>query len=297
MTISTILTTNNSSFQNLAFFICHLFIDGRFRTGHILHDPNTFPVAQFIAEIQSICPHSIPWLLTDVMEPSQLPWTSDKRTDQIVQLIFLDPDHLPTSIGDLKKFFTLYRLFVFPSHGGSAMEGPSNENTNLEHNNDVIKLASTFDLSSLTSLRVSKNGSVCFHWAHDSKTTESYNQLIHEQIDLNSMSLYEEKCKFDNENLFETIFGNIARKMKIVIDYFYVIPCDENKHVQALNKRGEGSVSFANFLFSYLNASFMNITKWSCKSKKVIQQVARFKPRKFYKELTTEYELVENEEL
>lgn len=92
MELSNLFGIKLPNFHNLALFICHLFIDGQFRNGHIFYDPNVFQVGQLISEIQSTCPTSIPWISTDVTDKPVLPWKSNERTDHILQLIFFDPN-------------------------------------------------------------------------------------------------------------------------------------------------------------------------------------------------------------
>lgn len=102
------------NFRNLALFICYTFIGGNFRHGHILYDPNIFN-DNLISEIDSNCPAQIPWQATDIIQLSLLPVNSGERTDHILQLIFLDPEHLEENISEFERFLTFYRIFIFVS--------------------------------------------------------------------------------------------------------------------------------------------------------------------------------------
>lgn len=67
MTVPVLLAPNISNFQtfhSLALFICHLFVDGKFRTAHIVHDQNVFD-PRLISEIHLNCFEPIPYVLTD----------------------------------------------------------------------------------------------------------------------------------------------------------------------------------------------------------------------------------------
>lgn len=115
MISSNILAPNNLHFYNLAIFVCHLFIDGQFQTGHIIYDPNAIQVTQLITEIQANCSRSIPWLSTDVTKgPRQSPWKPYENTDHVLQLILFDPEKL-SEISKFEKILTFYRLFIFLS--------------------------------------------------------------------------------------------------------------------------------------------------------------------------------------
>lgn len=58
---------NTTPFHSLALFICHLFIDGKFRSGHVLYEPNALDDRIF-TEIKSICPEPMPWQTIDITQ-------------------------------------------------------------------------------------------------------------------------------------------------------------------------------------------------------------------------------------
>lgn len=112
--LSTVNLSNFSLFYNLAHFICHLFIDGHFRFGHILYDPKVFE-NQLLTEIDTVCPVQIPWQTNDITQPFSSARDINERTDHILQLIFFDPKYLAAEIDSSKDFITFYRIFVFSS--------------------------------------------------------------------------------------------------------------------------------------------------------------------------------------
>lgn len=111
MVFTNLLVANSSNSYQLAFFICQLFIGGRFRTGHIFFDPNTIDGA-LISEIDKVCPQSILWLTTDVTREIASLWIADNSTDRILQLIFFDPNRLSRDVTRLKSLFVYYKLFI-----------------------------------------------------------------------------------------------------------------------------------------------------------------------------------------
>lgn len=115
--IHILLVTNILNYQNVALFICHLFIDGNFRTGHILHDPKVSSDygINLLIQMEKVYPSSISWLKTDITQQVSLPWAPHETTDHILQLIFLDLDHLPDDINNFKDMFAYYRLCIITS--------------------------------------------------------------------------------------------------------------------------------------------------------------------------------------
>lgn len=98
------------NYSELAIFICHLFIDGHFRTGHILFNPKIFD-GHLLNEIDMICPQTIPWISTDITENVAFPWNSPSSTDHILQLIF-DETKYSTGHAVDQDWHTIYHIFV-----------------------------------------------------------------------------------------------------------------------------------------------------------------------------------------
>lgn len=109
--------SNVWNYQKLALFLCQMFIDGQFRSGHIIYHSNVFN-DQFTTQIDSVCPHFIPWIITDIDQLSLHPFKKLVDTDDnILQVIFLDPQNLDEDMQyciDL-DYFKYYRIFVFQS--------------------------------------------------------------------------------------------------------------------------------------------------------------------------------------
>lgn len=67
---------------------------------------------QFITQINSICPHTIPWKITDITLPSLPAIDENDSQDKILQLIFFDSRFLVDEI-NYRSRFMLYRIFIF----------------------------------------------------------------------------------------------------------------------------------------------------------------------------------------
>lgn len=279
MTLSNLLAPNLSKFHNLVIFICHLFTDGQFRTGHILYDPGAFQVDRFMIEIQSICTRSIPWLLNDVTKPIELPWKPEERTDHILQLVLFDPDNLPKNIEDFKILLTFYRFFTFSV---SSINGA--ELNNLE------KFPESFFSNSLNLIHyTSANDSVCIYWIHkNDESNERSVDTIHEQN--HDMP----------KNLFSTVFDTYEKNWLITIKLYMLTTCTSNENIKGITEIWNGSPFFANFYFRNFNSTFIDLVKLSCQDQNkdiaiASHELVRIKnERKFYKELTTEYEHIED---
>lgn len=115
-----LLAPDIQRFYKLSLFICHLFIDGNFQTGHILFDQSAFD-SRLITAIDSTCSQKISWMMTDIT----LPRNTTVHSDHTVQLIFLNPDHLMNSINDFEIDLLAQRLFVFHSNDKKKIEDQS----------------------------------------------------------------------------------------------------------------------------------------------------------------------------
>lgn len=104
------------NYHTLALFICHLFIDGKFRTAHYLFDPNIFDDL-LISEVNSVCSDPIPTLTMDISKPIFGTTEQYAQHETILQLIFFDPNHLPKSAIKLRRYLTFLRLFIFCTPG------------------------------------------------------------------------------------------------------------------------------------------------------------------------------------
>lgn len=277
MTLTSQLAPDIPNFHNLALFICHLFIDGSFRTGHILYDPNIFD-GDFITQIDSICPHSIPWESTDIREPSLVSWTNLEHTDHILQLIFLDETNLTKDISSNSDLFTFYRLFIFPS---------GNE-TNIKNQlNAIQKTKETSDSNSL----------ILHHSAHNSSVRVHLIPINDTKIDGAMRPIYVQNQQLNpnHENLYELTFGVNDRRWQITINNRIALPCNETvvRETVLLNPY------HANFFSSKLKAEYINFTTPVCKIDSLSRkfQMVQHKQKKFYKELATEYDSIDSENM
>lgn len=249
MTHSVQLAPEVPNFYNLALFICHLFIDGNFRTGHILYDPNIFD-DQLISKIDSVCPHTIPWLTTDVTEATSSHWQPPERSDHILQLIFFNPNHLQKKVNKYKHFLTFYRLFVLQSGDKGKVE---------KRISAVRESETNFSSSSMILDYSSKDQSfnVC----------DNLNEVI--IIDV-------------GENSFQATFGKYEKNWMLAINSVVEFPCTKSRNVF----QHIWNPFSVNFLFNHLNGSFINFTTTICNAS--FHQMGRHKSIKSYKEFSLE---------
>lgn len=115
MNLVNLLPSTPSNFGNLILFICHLFIDGDFRTSNILFDPNLFDFNLITEFDNSNCSVWIPWTFIDLTKIEHLKEEPNYYFDeQTLQLIFIDMTD-NNSIKSLNEFSSFYRLFIFIS--------------------------------------------------------------------------------------------------------------------------------------------------------------------------------------
>lgn len=289
MTVSNLLAPNisgSSHFYNLAFFICQLFTDGRFQTGHIIFDPNVLS-NQMITEIQSNCPRSIPWLTTDVTKPIPSLWQPDQNTDHILQLIFVNPEQLANINDPGGLLLTLYRAFVMCS---------ANQN-DVNSRIAMLKKSKMVQRSSLILHYNPLDGSM---WIHRSRNNGLFDDdtgvcLID---DAPSTQPREDKSgRCERKNLFDVTFGEHDRTWLITISYTEVHPMKETYDERKLYEIWNGFQFIANLYISNLNAFYINRTEYRVGKaiSSVNHQIVRHNYHKFYKELTTDYNEISNE--
>lgn len=264
MALSIPLFPSTSNYQNLALFICHLFIDGHFQTGHILHDPNAIQVSQLIVEIQSICQHSIPLFSTDVTEPNSLPWKPNKPTDHILQIIFFDHEHLTDYIDESKELLTIYHLLVHTLTDPEQMKS-----LNLDQMSPIIH----FNLNI---------GSFCIRIFPQNSTVKCILQT-----------------EIGHTNLFELVFGKPKQHWLMAI--IQTMPVARDDDMFNLNENWNTETFLVNFFYSKMNADFLSFTSGNqantthgpvhlvCK-----QKICKQNHRQVYKELSTEHQIVGN---
>lgn len=277
---------NISHFHNLALFVCHLFIGGNFRIGHILYDPKVFD-DHLISKIDSVCQLQIPWLTTDITQHSLMPPHVSKRTDHILQVIFFDPKYLAEEIVEYEEHFTFYRIFAFPSTFGEV---------DMKQRISIIgQLNSISNPSPLIMHYNVKSDLIYVHRL-------SENGLIIENFEKNMAqdvrSLYEhrQKSNVEYERLFDGIFGEYDRKqtMGIRVSGVFRTIKDSISYVPIF-----GHLFFANYFVSTLNASFIHMTSspFNDKHTAAVDRLVAHKPRKYHEEIFLEYEPIDETKL
>lgn len=279
MTVSNLLVPNIFNSFNLALFVCHLFIDGNFKTGYIVHDSNRFDFG-FISEIESVCAVSIPWLTVDITEPATPIEHQSERNDYILQLIFLDPKHLPKQINDSKKHFTYYRIFVFSS----------TDETEMKNIISVIqKLGSVLDSSTLA-LYCTPNNIVNWIGINSDETMRNLNE--------NGKAVFvkNQNANYKSEHLFDRTFGE-SEQMWTLATRLTGLETTIRGQKRLLFKNSE--VYVANLFFSTVNLKYINLTcisyaqricPWNYRASILTE-------KKYYQELSDEYKLVSSENL
>lgn len=270
MILSSLLTPNVSNFYNLALFVCHLFVDGHFRTSHILYDPNVFHVTQLIDDIQSNCPRTIPWLATDITKELIQPWESDEETDHILQLNIV---RLPTKVSDFQSLFTFYRIFIFSSADEKSAQ--------------ALKFSSDFDLDNMVLRFNHKTGAINVHLF---EKNAGENRKIH-IFQQNNIDEYKKR------NLFEIIFKKYEQNWKIVIKYNVPVNCDESEKIRKTQNTWNGLPFQVNFYASTLKAVSVHHLEKICENPNSTNFHVHQKFPTFYKELSTGYERIDDKNM
>lgn len=270
MTLSTHLAPGITNYQNLALFICHLFIDGHFRTGHILYDPSLFD-GRLISDIDLICPRSIPWLMTDVTQPSSLLWDQQEPTDHMLQLIFFNAEML-TKITEYKYYLAFYRLFVF------------DETSNKNQKTVIAKSEVTLNSNTLIHFVAEHGNSFYIHSILNNDEIIE-NRISLNQFDTNAISSQNSLNPILNQNIFDETFGKKQQKHSFAVNLIFEIPCDQSKIIF------EGNPFIANFYLSNLKRSYANFTATFCNNSSI--SLIKWKSRKFYKEFSIDVEPID----
>lgn len=269
MTVFNFSTTNilRESFFNLAIFICQLFSDGRFQSGHILYDPKIFN-NRLITEIQLTCPQSIPWQITDITRPFSQSWQPNQDTDRILQLIFFNSANVPQDIDDISGIYTFYRVFIFFTVNRANLR---DQITIL--NDSIIVQNDNFPIVGYNSL----NGLM---WIQRSLDDPSAVEEV--EIGLKDNNRFIQV----NNSLFDFDFDEIRKKWIIMIKYGVGMPCHfckENHMYEIWN----ANQLFAKFFISNLNGSYINRTIYYFENSTTIweHEIIHHKKRTIYEEL------------
>lgn len=278
------MPSNIPNLHNLALLICHLFIGGNFRYGHILYDQKVFDNS-LLTEINSNCPVQIPWFISDITQSIALPWKMIEKTDQILQLIYPDPKHLTERIDEFKEYFTFYRVFVFTSttnetNAKKQISIIGQHSPIFSSNCLIVHLNPTNDFMNVQLISksdgvIEPNGMLNFHGTFD-----------------------EQVINADFENVFDHTFGEFERMQPLTITTEGIF-----KQIKEYKKYVPlyGELYFANFFIGSLNATFINM---SCLPAEMVfvpwnPPVIPLKQQqsKYYKELYLEYEPINDQNL
>lgn len=270
MTLSNILVPNISNFHNLALFICHLFVGGSFRYGDIIYDPNVFD-GHLTTQIDSICPVQVPWQITDITQSTSSYRQPNERTDHIMQLIFFNPEHFAQEIDKFNEYFTYYRIFVFLSRDEIEMEKSMSV---------VRKLSPTFN--SLSLFCNLENGSINVYW-------------INRNGEISDLSIGLEDHNPGPMDLFDRTFSEYDRMQPLAIRVNSVF---QKKRGQISHHPIHGRQFVANWFLSTLNGTSINMTCIPLRdpTTALFHQSVVPKHRKYYKELSLEYETIHTDQ-
>lgn len=265
-------TLNIPNVANFALLICNLFVGGGFRSGNILYDSKVFD-GLLVTNINSICSVEIPWQLNDINDIIK-PRHVSERTDHILQVIFFDPNELATNIHQFNEMFAFYRIFAFSSTSNAIK---------MKHHLPIIEhLNPYYNSSSLIVDYDLENRLTSVHLALDGKEiTKDLDALLSQ----------------DNKSLlFDQTFGYYERMRSVAINYPMLFRGRDDfiNYEKRIPNMGYGY--HANYFFASLNAKYINLTCtiYNDTSQPEVQVLAQ-KKRRFYKELSLEYEPIANE--
>lgn len=264
------------NFHYLALFICHLFGDGHFRTVHIIFKPNTFNYT-ILEHIESICPHSIPFYLTDITRSWDWPWNQNDNPNNVLQLMFLDPKTFTTDTRQLNKFFALYRIFAFSA-------------------TDVIE-TKTKTITSITESLRKFSGSNNLVLDFDAKNVSIYMDVVDAQHPKPIMTMNVSFTNFNRRNLFDQTFGHYERMLSISvkhIDYHVTFYGIQKRVYYRLNY--ESTYYISNYFNIFFNKTYVNFTWLRVLNNQFISNDFKLilDHLKYYKELTHKCRLISN---
>lgn len=277
MSVPKLFTPNilrSRNFYNLALFICHLFIDGEFQSGHVVYDPKIFP-DQLIAEIQSNCPRFIPWQLTDVTKTHATLCQPNQNTDHILQLVFLDPKHSSQEID--KELFVFHRIFITSTENENKIIDLQKSNTG-QHNNLMVLHYNPMEGSIRIYRLLNKNPIM----------TETEVCSADEQ----SHILPDHKIKSKQTNIFDLTFGEYERTWLAKVSYTILNSQKETQYMLT-------NAFTANYLVSQFNALYINQSHVRIENGVSVIENRIIYPRyrKLYGDLTNDYDTLNNKTL
>lgn len=245
-----------SSVHHLVLFICHLFIDGNFRTAHFLYKPNTFDF-DWLLEIDAVCPEPIPLYLTDITLPWAWPWSEKNTPDNVLQLNFFDPIHLTEDIDQLKKGYAHYCIFSFSS---------VNMNDTKQQDSIFKTLRGLPDSKTLIVQYNTKNVSV---FIRNKRLTQQHIFLVNH------------KTNFKHVNLYERTFGEFERMQSLAI---HRVKFSQKSILDTSWEHGDIETFCTHYYHLQLNNSYINMTWFDRTNAYCILEAPNY-----YKELSTNY--------
>lgn len=274
---------NTSNFYHLARFICHLFIDGKFQVGHILYEPSAFD-GRLITEIESICPHSIPWQTTDITQDIE-PWNAYLFTDNVLQLVLLEPEHVePSTMGPILSEFQFYRVFIL-SLNDKEVE------TKAECTEQISILDEVLGFSSLIVYFDYVDGAIEIGKLENiDNVLENLEQRM--RPNPNAIVVQNSKTNSDHINLFDWVFGMHDRLLPLLIAIEGIYSSkDETSTILPIFEENPRNIFFANYHYSALNAEYIEL---SIHDNEYDHGLTRYKVlipeyRRFHKELAYKY--------
>lgn len=251
---------NVTNVHHLALFICHLFIDGHFRTAHFLYKPNTFNF-DLLLQIDTVCSEPITFYLTDINLPLEWPWNDKDSPDNVLQLCFFDQRKLTEDISQLKpKSTALHWIFGFHS----------NDTANMG------KQTTTFDI-----LRQLPDSKILVVGYNSKNVTIFVDNGLNKKLNRQPIFVVNNKTNFNDINLFDRTFGEYERKQSISIEqmeYKDIWPGIDTTafFVQKL---------WMNYYHLQLNNSLLHMIDMDTLN----EQYCTLQSSNYYKELSTEY--------
>lgn len=261
-------------FYYLALFICRLFGDGNFRTVHIVFKPNTFDYI-FLDHIDSICPNSMPLYLTDITQPWVWPWNENDNPNNVLQLMFLDPKTFSKDTGQLKEFFTLYRIFAFPT-------------------TDIID-AKTRSSIPIGLRRFSGSNNLILKF--DEKNVFVFNDFDDQYS--KPVFTVNNSTDFSRHNIFDETFGQYERMLSISIKTF-----DSDESFRSIQRRISYDLNcqpnyyISNYFNLFLNKTYVDFIWLRLRNDEMVSKNFTLIPDhpKYYKEVSRTFKLIPNDD-
>lgn len=217
--------------HQLALFVCHLFIDGNFRSAHILYKPNVFEYNEFMAHIDSNCPEQMPLYLTDITQPWGYSWNQNESPYNVLQLIFdeFNPRNLKKSIIEFRthESLGLYQIFAL-----SSIDSVSEEQRILAFN-VLYRLLPEFRVLILNCK--SENVSIYLNHGSNGGSVQRPFYVVNQETD------------FNRTNLFDRTFEEYERMQSL-----YIAPLEHHEYITRFHAE-----YIVNYYQLHLNNSFI----------------------------------------